>query len=172
MKNLFFLTFIILFSCSDSNDDNTNQLFREVNNNTFWLNVQDEFNYGNIISFSPDKLFYEFYQDGDFVECLYWEESNWTNVDYDGCVYETVSYQVVNESKTTLTVQDTTTGTNGCSNTTVTIIFEIINENTLTVKHINTWSGGQDEFTVTGQRMNSGFSYGNCIDEGVNNYLW
>ncbi|MDA9069438.1 hypothetical protein N9K07_01635 [Arenitalea sp.] len=172
MKNLFFLTFIILFSCSDSNDDNTNQLFREVNNNTFWLNVQDEFNYGNIISFSPDKLFYEFYQDGDFVECLYWEESNWTNVDYDGCVYETVSYQVVNESKTTLTVQDTTTGTNGCSNTTVTIIFEIINENTLTVKHINTWSGGQDEFTVTGQRMNSGFSYGNCIDGGVNNYLW
>ena len=172
MKNLFFLIFIILFSCSDSNDSDTNQLFREVNNNTYWFNFQDEFNYGNIISFSPNKLFYEFYQEGDIIECYYWEESNWTNVDYDGCFYETVSYQVVDESETTLTVRNTTTGVNSCSNSEFTINFEIINENTLTVKYIYTWSGGQGESTITGQRMNSGVSYGNCIDGGVNNYLW
>jgi hypothetical protein len=175
MKKLLLLSALLIFACSSddssNNDNNTNQLFRGINNNTFWSNFEDEFNYGNIISFSTDKLFYEFYQEGTFLDCAFWKEGDWTNVDYDNCIYDTYSIELVSETETTLIVRDMVTAPEPCGNSQLTVIFEKINETTLTVTYINSWSGGQDQWTVLANRINPGFSYGNCVD-GSGELLW
>ena len=172
MKKLLLLSALLIFACSSDSDSNDNSnLFRGINNNTFWSNFQDEFSYGNILSFTTDKLFYEFYQDGNNLSGGYCQEGNWTNVDYDGCIYETYSIQLVSETETTLTVRDMTTGAEPCGNSQLTVIFEKINENTLTVTYINDGSDGQEVRTVLANKIDSGFSYGNCVN-GSGELLW
>ena len=155
MRHLLYLPllFLLFSGCAESENPDSN-LFRSIYKNTFW-----EID-GELISFSPGKLLLT-----DQFGCSYWEEGTFEKVDYDGCVYNTVTYVLVNETESSLTIMQivssgkTPKGGN-CSGSETTYNFQIINENLL--KWTAIYKGnGSDSGTLI--KVNKTFSFKNCI---------
>ena len=83
-KIMFFLTFVFLISsCShDSSNSDSTELFRNIFNNTSWTDSD-----GVIYTFKTGKLFYW----GDDAGSVYYAVGLYNNIEYDGCVYNTVN---------------------------------------------------------------------------------
>jgi hypothetical protein len=154
MRHLIYLSFFfLLFSgCTESENPDSN-LFRGIYKNTFW-EVD-----GELISFSPGKLLLT-----DQFGCSSWEEGTFEKVDYDGCVYNTVTYVLVSETESSLTIKEivssgkTPKGGN-CSGSETTYNFQIVNENLL--KWTVIYKGnGSDSGTLI--KVNKSFSKKNC----------
>ena len=137
--NLLFITIsciILLPSCSSDDDDvSQNQKFRERFSGTVW-------EYGNdlFIKFSEDKLYYFKYGDSfNFPGCYYREEGSTANVVFDGCIYDKVTYVIINEDSDNLTFRVVVpSGTpkpprvSGCDGGSALEIFQVESENTIT----------------------------------------
>jgi hypothetical protein len=154
MRHLFYLSlFFLLFSgCAESENPESN-LFRSIYKNTFW--EAD----GELFSFSPGKLLL-----GDQFGCSSWEEGTFEKVDYDGCVYNTVTYVLVSETESSLSFMEivssgkTPKGGN-CNGGETTLIFTAINENLIQVKTIYK-GNGSDSFSLL--KVKKSFSLKNC----------
>jgi hypothetical protein len=154
MRQLLYLSlFFLLFSgCTESENPESN-LFRSIYKNTFW--EAD----GELFSFSPDKLLL-----GDQFGCSSWQEGTFEKVDYDGCVYNTVTYVLVSETESSLTFTEivssgkTPKGGN-CNGSETTLTFTVINENLIQVKTIYK-GNGSDSFSLL--KVNKSFSLKNC----------
>jgi hypothetical protein len=157
MRHLFYLSlFFLLFSgCAESENPNSN-LFRGIYKNTFW-DIG-----GTLISFSPEKLLLT-----DQSGCSSWEEGTFEKVDYDGCVYNTVTYVLVSETESTLTFMEivssgkTPKGGN-CNGAETTLIFTVINENLIQLKTIYKGNGSDSDTLI---KVNKSFSLKNCISD-------
>jgi hypothetical protein len=155
MRHLFYLPlFFLLFSgCTESENPDSN-LFRSIYKNTFW--EAD----GELFSFSPSKLLLS----GDQSGCSSWEEGTFEKVDYDNCVYNTVTYILVSETESSLTFKEivssgkTPKGGN-CNGGETTLIFTVINENLIQVKFIYK-GNGSDSFSLL--KVKKSFSLKNC----------
>ena len=161
MKKLLLLSALFIFACSsDDGNDNTN-LFRNIYSNTFWTSE------GGLITFSPDKLYYEYYpQDGD--GCSFLEEGSFENLLVNDCFFENVTYSVINEDSNMLSIIGVYSGgsadnnSNPCVDSQENIIFQIINDNVLEV------TLNEDGFNETYilLRSNNTFSTSDC------NFTW
>jgi hypothetical protein len=161
MKKLLYLPLLLVFmSCSESEEPESN-LFREIYKNTFW-EIDSQ-----LFTFATDKLV----SIGTEASCDSWEVGNFNNVDYDGCIYNSVSYVVVSEDKSSFTFKQTvssgkTPGIGVCKGEDTTISFEVINENEMKVK-INVGSNpNSDSFII--KRSNKKFTPSNC-EKGPSN---
>jgi hypothetical protein len=155
VRQLLYLSlFFLLFSgCTESENPDSN-LFRSIYQDTFW-----EID-GELISFSPGKLLLT-----DQSGCSSWEEGTFEKVDYDGCVYNTITYILVSETESSLTIKEivssgkTPKGGN-CIGGVTTFNFQIINSNLLK------WTvTSDDNGTDSGNliKVNKSFSKKNCI---------
>jgi hypothetical protein len=171
MKNLLLLIFAItLFGCSS--DDDSGNKFRNIYNNTFWIAN------GTVAKFSPDKLLH-LYDAND--ECHYWEEGSFNNVDYDGCVYNNVTYVIIEEDIDTFVFREigsdgvSNIGNNSgsfCGGQETTITFQVVSENAMEVKFSYTWDSGSIEETSTFVKTNNSFPVDGCINGTLNGYLF
>ena len=163
IKKLLLLSLtVLLFSCGD-NDDNSNQSFRSIYSNTFWRGD------GGVITFSNDKLFSVNDEEG----CYYFKEGSYDNVDYDGCIYDRVTYSIIEETNDKLVfIQVVSDGTlNGqsspCNGDETIISFEVLTDDLIRI----TIEYEGDTETVTLVNENSSFSTSGCIDGPLNEAL-
>ena len=180
MKKLILLLFIpLVFSCSeDEENTNSNQLFRSIQQNTFW-----EINGDLMISFSVDKIFYhyEFYPEDNESDCVFSEEGSFSNIYYDGCYYD-LTYVIIEEDGDTLIAREISTELSSsdswCNNEgsvqETTVTFQILNENVMQVTVDYVWNGGasseQETFTYT--KTTNSFSTNICNNNASQNWLW
>jgi hypothetical protein len=168
MKKLLLLSLtILLFSCGD-NDDNSNQSFRSIYSNTFWR-VD-----GGVITFSNDKLFSLLDDESNSMNCIYFKEGSYDNVDYDGCIYDNSILSLIEETSDKLVfMQVTSDGTNNgssdyCEGDETTINFEVISD--VLIRLTISYDGGVgDSFIMT--KENSSFSFSGCLDGPLNGIL-
>jgi hypothetical protein len=153
MKKLIYLAvWLVFIGCSESEEPESN-LFREIYKNTFW---EVDF---QLFTFDTDKLVLI----GTEASCNSWEVGNFNNVDYDGCVYTSVSYVVNNENKSSFSFKETVSlgkAPNGalCNGQETTVSFEIINENEMKVNI----SDGKNSETFTIKKSTKKFVPSNC----------
>lgn len=160
MKHLLLFPFLILLlmGCSESEKPNP-QLFRDIYNNTFW-----EID-GELISFSPGKLFLS-----DQNGCSSWVLGSYNKINYDGCVYNLVTYLVVSETESSFTIREivssgkTPNGGN-CSGSETTFTFTVINDKSLE------WKNNFGD-TKTLVKVNKSFITKDCIDHPSKTGLW
>jgi len=161
---LFPLLILLLMGCSESEKPNS-KLFRNIYNNTFW-----EIDGEELISFSLGKLF--FYTDQDV--CFSYEEGTFEKIDYDGCVYNKVTYLMVSETETSFTIKEivssgkTPKGGN-CSGGETTFTFTIINDKLLEWK-IDYGNNDIDSGSLI--RVNKSFNFKNCASGPSKAGLW
>lgn len=154
MKNIatLLLILIVFAGCNESETPDSN-LFRGIYKNTFW-----EID-GELISFSPSKLLLT-----EQFGCSSWEEGTFEKVDYDGCVYNTVTYVLVSETETTLTIKEIVssgkTPKGGyCSGSETTFNFQIINDKLMKWTIIYKGNGSDSGNLI---KVNKSFSLKNC----------
>jgi hypothetical protein len=161
-KIIFFLTFVFLVSsCSnDSGNSNSAQLFRNLFNNTSWIDSD-----GVVYTFKTEKLFYW----GDNTGSVYYIVGSYNNVDYDGCVYNTVNNLIDLEDNDTFKVrQITSTGVGSfCPATSVVFTFQVLNANTIEVQ--TNYDGLIDSYLIN---KTNNFSTQNAVDGTSIGYLW
>ena len=162
MKKLLYLLFVLSILGCSSNDD-SNQTFRNIYSNTFWSSN------GGVITFSNDKLFSVNDDDG----CYYWKEGSYDNVDYDGCIYDRVTYSVIEETIDKLVfIQVVSDGTlNGggssCDGDETIVSFEVLTDDLIRVTL--EYEGGTEVVTLVNE--NSSFSTSGCLDSPLNEGL-
>lgn len=162
MKKILYLPLLlVLMNCSESEEPESSNLFRDIYKNTFWeIDTQ-------LFTFATDKLV----SIGTEASCDSWEVGSFSNVDYDGCIYNSVSYVVVSEDKSTFTFKQTvssgkTSGVGVCKGEDTTISFEVINENEMKVKINIASNPNSDSFII--KRSNKKFAPSNC-EKGPSN---
>jgi hypothetical protein len=165
MKNLFLLLTLLILVCSCSNNNSTSnsnsQLFRDNYNNTSWVD-----SWGDVYSFKTDKLFYiNAKNQGSF----YYTVGTYKNINYDGCIYNTVNNILVSEDADTFSIRQTTStgvGSN-CPASSVIFTFQVLNQNTIEVK--TNYDGSIDSYIIN--KVNS-VSTQNAIDGTSAGFLW
>lgn len=129
MKKLFYFIFALtLFSCSsndDSNDD-SNQTFRNIYSDSYWLSD------GAAVYFSSDKLM-SLLTDDNLGECFYFQEGSYDNINSDGCIYNNVTLSLITEDTDTFSFKQLITDGSSCDGYEITITFQAINENLISV---------------------------------------
>lgn len=163
MKNLFIILLLsfTMLSCSETERPNSNK-FRNKLNNTFW-NIEND-----IVSFSPENLLYIY--DSFDNNCYFYKEGTYSDVDYDGCTYNSVTFVILEENENTLIFrQITSTGTETnsggtCQGSEITTRLQIINENVL---EATSTSGIGTEVTTLTKSDNS-FLLNSCINGTLN----
>ena len=162
MKKLLYLLFVLSILGCSSNDD-SNQTFRNIYSNTFWSSN------GGVITFSNDKLF----SVNDEYGCYYFKEGSYDNVDYDGCIYDRVTYSVIEETIDKLVfIQVVSDGTlNGggssCDGDETIVSFEVLTDDLIRVTL--EYEGGTEVVTLVNE--NSSFSTSGCLDSPLNDGL-
>jgi hypothetical protein len=159
-KSLLFLSaFLIIISCS-SNDSNSESLFRSNYNNTSWADAD-----GVIYTFKTGKIAYITTN----TACYFSTIGSYSNVEYDGCVYNTVTNSIISEDNDTFTVKQTTSSGTGsfCPATTVTYTFQVLDENTIDVQ--TNYDGSQNSYSLTKTNTASTQS---CVDGTPIGFLW
>jgi len=161
-KIMFLLTFLFLISsCSnDSSNSDSNQLFRNIFNNTSWTDSD-----GVVYTFKTGKLFYW----GDNTGSVYYTVGSYNNIEYDQCVYNTVNNLIDLEDNDTFTIrQITSTGVGSfCPATSVKFTFQVLNANTIEVQ--TNYDGLIDSYLIN---KTSNFSTQNAVDGTSIGYLW
>jgi hypothetical protein len=147
-------------SSSDSNNSDATQLFRNIFNNTSWIDSD-----GVVYSFKTGKLFYW----GDNTGTAYYTVGSYNNISYDGCVYNTVTNLIDSEDNDTFVIrQITSTGVGSfCPGTSVKFTFQVLNENTIEVQ--TNYDGTIDSYLIN---KTSNFSTQNAVDGTAIGYLW
>lgn len=160
MKKYLFLLImsIIIFSCSNDDSD-SNQLFRNKFNNTSWIDGD-----GYIYTFKTGKLFY--YKDTDTDLSYFFQVGTYNNIDYDGCVYNTVNNVIDFEDIDTFAIrQITSTGVGSfCPAYSAEITFQVLNANTIEIQ-----SNLGDSYLIN--KTNS-VSTQNAVDGTSIGWLW
>ena len=174
-----FLCACLLLACNREEDEtsnsNSNDLFRGIYYNSLWYTGDNMVVDGNYISFMPNKIFYQYYEEGgELTWCGYWNEGIGTDVDYDGCIYSSVNTEVLYENHDSYTVMQSvsTSGNVGesCGEPGDFIIsFEIIDESNMTVNLTYPNSGGSESFNII--RVENNFPISNCFNE-TDFFLW
>jgi hypothetical protein len=152
---------ILLFSCSSDNTDaNSQQLFRNIYNNTSWTDGD-----GLKITFKTGKLFYF----SDDSGCFYYVSGSYNNIDYDGCLYNTITNSVVSEDVDSFSIRQlSSTGLGSfCPAFNTVITFQVLDENTIEI--ITNFDGSEDSFFLN--KTNSTLSQG-CIDGTTEGMIW
>lgn len=155
----------LMISCDNNNNGSggSGQLFREIYNNTSW---QDS--YGTIYTFSSGRIFNLFYA-GD---CYYYSSGSFSNVDYDGCVYDSVDNIVIAEDENTLSAKQQTsssgTGPSCGSGGSAELTFEVLDENTMEVQV--SYDGVLDQTIIINKTAFT--STLGCVDGTQSGFLW
>jgi len=156
----------LIISCDNSNNsgENSGQLFRQIYNNTSWVD-----SYGIVYTFTSSRIFNISSNAGD---CYFYSSGNYSNIDYDGCVYSGVDNVVITEDQNTLSArqQISSNGTgSSCGVGGYTgIIFEVLDENTMEVQL--SYNGVLDETFIINKTTPS--STQGCADGTQNGLLW
>jgi hypothetical protein len=160
MKYLFFLTLAFLISsCNKDNDlSDSPQLFRTVYDNTSW-----EGDGGEVYTFTKEKLFYI----GDNASSVYYIIGSYDNIEYDGCIYDTVDNLLVLEDDDTFVIRQVTSLGSSCPASSVKVTFQVLNANTIEVS-INR-DGLTGSFSIN--KINN-FSIQNAVDGTSIGWLW
>jgi len=162
MKKTFILLTLLFLICSCSNNDSgsNSQLFRNTYNNTSWIDAD-----GVIYTFKTGKLFYW----GDNTGSVYYTVGSYNNIEYDGCVYNTVNNIIDSEDNDTFTIrQITSTGVGSfCPASSVKFTFQVLNANTIEVQ--TNYDGLIDSYLIN---KTSNFSTQNAVDGTSIGYLW
>ena len=161
---------VLLLSCSKDSEDSS-QKFRSIYNNTVWVARGDTW-----ITFSPDKIFSQYFFEAGTGECTFWKIGKYNNVDFDGCTYDTVDYVLVQEDKDTLIIrQAVSSGTNNSSGSfcgngqAVTLIFQVVNDNKISM----TWESDNGvKYGLNFIKTVEAFAGNNCIEATLNQGLW
>jgi hypothetical protein len=163
MKNLLCLPllFFLLLGCSES-ETPASKKFRTIYENTFW-EVDGEF-----FSFSPDKLILM----GNLSSCTTLEEGDFEKIENNGCVYTTISFVVIDETKSSYSfVQKISSGKKpsgtSCRGSETTLEFKVIDENQLKVSVT-----GTDSYSFTLNKSTKSFSVTNCKKGPTNTRLF
>jgi hypothetical protein len=161
-KYLFFLIMSIIISSCSNDDSDSNQLFRNKFNNTSWVD-----SYGDVYTFKTGKLFYYKVTDTDLS--YFYQVGTYNNIDYDGCVYDTVNNVIDSEDNDTFAIrQITSTGVGSfCPASSVIITFEVINENSIEVQ--TNYDGFTDSYIIN---KTNNVSTQNAVDGTSIGWLW
>ena len=158
-KIVFYLTLVLLISsCSnDSSNSDTTQLFRNIYNNTSWVDSDCE-----VYTFKTGKLFY-------WGESVYYTVGSYNNIEYDACVYNTVNNVIDSEDNDTFIIrQITSTGVGSfCPASSAKFTFQVLNENTIEVQ--TNYDGFIDSYLIN---KTNNFSTQNAVDGTSIGYLW
>jgi hypothetical protein len=167
MKKVFLaLTLMFIINSCDNSDANSQQaansqqLFRSIYNNTSWADAD-----GVIYTFKTGKIAYV----SDTNGCYYDITGTYNNVEYDNCVYNTVTNTIVSEDNDTFSVrQITSTGVGSfCPASNTVFTFQILDVNTIEVK--TNYDGSENSFLLT---KTTNVSTQDCIEGTPNGYLW
>lgn len=146
MKKIFLvLTLMFIINSCDNSDTNSQQpansqqLFRSIYNNTTWADAD-----GVKYTFKTGKIAYLSDNNG----CYYDITGTYNNIEYDNCVYNTVTNTIVSEDNDTFSVrQKTSTGGGSfCPASNVVITFQILDINTIEVK--TNYDGSEIPFSL------------------------
>lgn len=162
MRKLILISTLLIFACSSDDDQSSQDLFRSIYDGVSWYN--EEWGY---FSFSPSKLL--FYNDE--FECYFFEAGsyNTSNIDTDGCFYDTTTLAVVSETSSSFSFKDqwsddsSQNGT-GCQGGEVTFSFQIIDDNSLE------FNDQEDTFIFT--KTSEQFNPTGCINGTLDGYAW
>jgi len=122
--------FFLIISC-DNNDNGNNssgQMFRQIYNNTSWVDI-----YGTVYTFTSNRIFNLLYNN----VCYFYVSGTYSNIDYDGCVYNSVENLIVQEDNNTLSAREIVSNNgsgSSCGGEITDITFEVLNENTMEVQ--------------------------------------
>lgn len=159
-KIAFIFVLIFLISSCDNNETNSVQLFRNIYNNTTWTDSD-----GVKYSFKTDKLFYV----TDNLTCTFCQTGTYNNIEYDGCVYNTVTNTVASEDNDTFSVKQITSAGVGsfCPPSSARLTFQILDQNTIEV-HTD-YDGTLDSFIIN---KTNNVSTQNSVDATSIGLLW
>jgi hypothetical protein len=151
MKKLLLLSLtILLFSCGDSDsDDNSNQTFRNIYSDSFWL--IDE----TILTFSNDKIVT--FIDDETDGCYFFEEGSYNNVNTGDCIFDNITLSIIEETSDKFVFMQVASGDDvgfDCDIDEVTITMEALSESLIRLT--------QDNESFTMVRQDNVFSFVNC----------
>ena len=154
------LLFLISSCSNDSSSSDSTQLFRNIFNNTSWVDAD-----GEVYTFKTGKLFYW----GDNTGSVYYTVGSYNNIECDGCIYNTVNNLIDLEDNDTFTIrQITSTGVGSfCPASSVEFTFQVVNANTIEVQ--TNYDGLIDSYLIN---KTSNFSTQNAVDGTSIGYLW
>ena len=170
-KFLLLLSVLFVVSCSKDSEDSS-QKFRSIYNNTVWVTSSGD----TWITFSPDKIFSQYFFEAGTGECTFWKIGKYDNVDYDGCTYDTAEYVLVQEDNDTFIVRQTiSSGTNNsngkaCGNgESSTLTIQVMNDNkiSMSLEYDNGYKSVQNLIKTV-----EAFAGNNCIEATLNQGLW
>ena len=100
---------------------------------------------------------------------IFYEVGTYNNIDYDGCVYNTVNNVIDSEDNDTFTIrQITSTGIGSfCPASSAKITFQVLNANTIEVQ--SNYDGSIDSFLIN---KTNNISTQNAVDGTSIGYLW
>ena len=184
MKKLLLLSALLIFACSsDDSSSNSDQLFRSIYSGTFWENPD-----GDLGTFSTDHIIVGQqldYDTGNYY-CYYTDVGTYNNVPYDGCIYDSVTYVIIDETSVSFTARQITSsgavddGTD-CSDEQqedATLHFQILNDNVMEVTITYEWGSNVETDNITLVKSTDSFSLQNCINgiysdaEGGDAIMW
>jgi hypothetical protein len=160
-KTFILLTLLFLVcSCSDNDSGSNSQLFRNTYNNTSWIDAD-----GFIYTFKPEKLFYV----NDNTDSFFYQIGTYNNIEYDGCVYNTVNNTIASEDNDTFSIKQIASAGIGssCPPSSVRFTFQVLDEDTIEVQ--TDYDGSLDSFIIN--KTNS-VSTENSIDGTSSGLLW
>jgi len=153
MKKLLLLSLtVLLFSCGDSgsdSDDNSNQTFRNIYSNSFW--IEDE----TILTFSNDKIVT--FIDVDTDGCYFFEEGSYNNVNTGDCIFDNITLSIIEETSDKLVFMQVPSGDGvgfDCDIDEVTVTMEALSESLIRITQNN------ESFTIV--RQDNVYSFVNC----------
>ena len=151
MKKLLLLSLtILLFSCGDSDsDDNSNQTFRNIYSDSFWL--IDE----TILTFSNDKIVT--FIDDETDGCYFFEEGSYNNVNTGDCIFDNITLSIIEETSDKFVFMQVASGDDvgfDCDIDEVTITMEALSESLIRLT--------QDNESFTMVRQDNVSSFVNC----------
>ena len=175
MKKLLLISALFIFACSsDDSSSDSGQLFRSIYSGTFWENPD-----ADLVTFSPTHIFVSQQLD-DFTGnyyCYYSDVGTYNNVPYDGCIYDSVTYVIIDETSVSFTARQITSseatdnGVDYCSSDQqqdTTLHFQILNDNVMEVTVTYEWENNVETDNITFVKSTDSFSLQNCIDANYN----
>ena len=170
MKKLLLLFTLLIFACSsDDSSSNSDQLFRSIYSGTFWANPE-----GVLGTFSPNHIFIS--QQLDY--CYYFDVGSYNNVPYDGCIYDSVTYVIIDETSVSFTARqiisagavDDGTDCSGEQQEDAMLHFQIINDNVMEATITYEWGNNIEIDNITLVKSTDSFSLENCINATYETY--
>ena len=153
MKKLLLLSLtVLLFSCGDSgsdSDDNSNQTFRNIYSNSFWLVDETK------LILSNDKILTLI--DDDTDSCYFFVEGSYNNVNTGDCIYDNITLSIIEETSDKFVFMQVPSGDDvgfDCDIDEVTITMEALSESLIRVTQNN------ESFTMV--RQDNVYSFVNC----------